>query len=464
MVVLAAGIGKRFRSGLPKVLHTAAGLPLVHHVLRTVELLDGVERTLVVVGRGREQVVESVAGRFPSAVFVDQPEQRGTGDAVRHCEEALAGFAGQVLVLPGDSPLIRPETLEELVRHHRKSGADVTLLTAVAADPTGYGRVVRDGASFRVVEEADAGPDVRGIREVSTGTWCFEKEPLFRALAGITPDNAQGEYYLPDAAWLVDSGGGRIDTVMAADGGETQGVNDRAQLAEAARLLRTRILDRLMASGVTVEDPATTYVDEGVEVGPDTVLRPMTFLSGRTRVGSGCVLGPAAELIDTVVHDGARVAYSVVRGSQLGPGSTVGPYAHLRPGTVLGPRAKAGEFVGMKSAVVGEGSKVPHLSYVGDAEIGAGVNVGAGTITANYDGESGRKSRTVIEDGVMIGSDTMLVAPVRVGREAMTGAGSVVTRDVEAGDVVVGAPARPLRKRRPRPRDNGGEEASRGGD
>ncbi|HEU5002898.1 MAG TPA: bifunctional UDP-N-acetylglucosamine diphosphorylase/glucosamine-1-phosphate N-acetyltransferase GlmU [Actinomycetota bacterium] len=451
-IVLAAGLGKRFRSAAtPKVLHPAAGEPLVGHVLRAVAGLPGLERLIVVVGHGKEAVMAAVQARQPGAVFVEQPVPRGTGDAVNVCREALEGFDGPVLVVSGDSPLITSETLAAQLAEHERAGAAVTALTAVLDDPTGYGRIVHEaGGALRIVEEADASPAEKEITEVSMCFWCFERAPLFEALAQVTADNAQGEYYLPDAVPLLAKAGGRVATFRAPDPSEVLGVNDRRQLAEATRHLRERKIDALMGAGVTVEDPAVTYVDALVTVGPDTVLKPLTFLEGATVVGEGCVIGPSARLIDTTVEDGAEVSFAVVRSAVIGPGAQVGPFSSLRPATRLAEKAKAGSFVEVKGSTVGPGSKVPHLSYIGDTEIGSGVNVGAGTITCNYDGEAGVKSRTVIGDGVLIGSDTMLVAPVTVGDRAMTGAGSVVTRDVEADTVVVGAPARPVRKRRPR--------------
>jgi bifunctional UDP-N-acetylglucosamine pyrophosphorylase/glucosamine-1-phosphate N-acetyltransferase len=452
-IILAAGFGKRFRSAsTPKVLHEAAGEPLIGHALRAVAGLDGLDRVIVVVGHGKEPVVAAVQARYPAATFAEQGLPRGTGDAVAACEEALAGFDGEVLVVSGDSPLITTGTLAELVTTHRRAGAAVTALTAVLDDPTGYGRILREAdGSIRIVEQADTSPAEAEVREVSMCFWCFEPAALFEALAKVTNDNAQGEYYLPDVVPIVAGAGGRIATVMATDPTEVLGVNDRKQLAEASRHLRARKLDELMAAGVTIEDPAVTYIDVDVAIGPDTVVRPLTFLEGSTTIGAGCLIGPSVRLVDTEVEDGAEVSFAVVKSARIGPEAQVGPFSSLRPATQLRARSKAGSFVEMKGSTVGEGSKVPHLSYIGDAEIGAGVNVGAGSITCNYDGEAGVKSKTVIGDGVLIGSDTMLVAPVTVGSGAITGAGTVVTKDVEAETVVVGAPARPIRKRRPRP-------------
>jgi bifunctional UDP-N-acetylglucosamine pyrophosphorylase/glucosamine-1-phosphate N-acetyltransferase len=458
VVVLAAGFGKRFRSAsTPKVLHPAAGEPLIGHVLRAAAGLEGLDRLVVVVGHGRDRVVEVVRARRPDAAFAEQAVPRGTGDAVAAAGEALRDFGGQVLVLSGDSPLITSRTLAALVGKHRNSGATVTLLTALMEDPTGYGRVIRssDGVQggIRIVEEADASPEEAAVQEVSTGFWCFEREALFDALAKVTTDNAQGEYYLPDVVPLLAADGARVETLLG-DRSEILGVNDRKQLAEAARILRARKLDELMAAGVTIEDPAVTYVDTGVEVGPDTLIRPLTFLEGSTRIGSDCTVGPSARLVDSDIADGAEVSFAVLKSVEVGPGAQVGPFSSLRAGTRLGARAKAGSFVEMKSTTVGEGSKVPHLSYIGDAEIGDGVNIGAGSITCNYDGEAGIKSKTRIGNGVLLGSDTMLVAPVVVHDDAITGAGSVVTKDVEPATVVVGAPARPIRKRKARAGDH----------
>lgn len=447
-VILAAGAGKRFRSDLPKVLHPAAGRPLLQHVMSAVSALDGLSKLLVVVGHGAEQVVAEVSGRWPQAEFVEQTELLGTGDAVRRCRDHLAGFNGMVMVLAGDAPLITTPTLQALAERHRQSGEAVTLLTAKLDDPTGYGRVTRDeqGRCTGVVEDADAGEEERAIQEVSSGIWCFEPDGLMQALELIDNDNSQGEYYLPQAARVM-VGKGRLATEPAADPSEIQGVNDRLQLAAAARVLWDRKLRRLALDGVTVEDPSNTYVDVGVEVGPQSTLRPMTMLEGDTKVGSGCRIGPSAVLVDTQVDDGAEILFCVARGVHVGPGVTVGPFTSLRPGTYLASGSKAGSFVEIKGSTVGEGSKVPHLSYVGDAEIGRGVNLGAGTITANYDTESKVKSKTVVSDGAFTGSDTTLVAPVTVGRNAGTGAGSVVTKDVEEDQIVAGIPAKPFRKR-----------------
>jgi bifunctional UDP-N-acetylglucosamine pyrophosphorylase/glucosamine-1-phosphate N-acetyltransferase len=456
-VVLAAGLGKRLGSALPKVLHLANGKPLIHHVLQAVLQVEQIGPIVIVVGTGKDQVVGYVREHFPEGmIFVGQPEQLGTGDAVRQTEHALSDHDGTVLVLPGDGPLVTPATIRTLLEAHEKSEAHVTILTARVDDPSGYGRVVRghEDEFLKVIEEADAGPGEQAIDEVSSGIFCFESRPLFEALREITNDNAQREYYLPDAAFVIGARGGIINAVMGNDSSELRGVNDRIQLAEAQRELRLRKIEKLQTAGVTVEDPLNTYIDEEVEVGPDTTIKPATFLRGSTRIGSGCTIGPSAELADTTVEDGAQVLFTVAREASIGPRCTVGPFAYLRPGARLEAGSKVGTFVEVKASTIGEGSKVPHLSYVGDAEIGKGVNIGAGTVTVNYDGEEEIKSKTVIEDEALIGSDTMLVAPVRVSERGITGAGSVVTRDVGPEEVVKGAPARPFRKRKRKRRDN----------
>jgi bifunctional UDP-N-acetylglucosamine pyrophosphorylase / glucosamine-1-phosphate N-acetyltransferase len=450
VVVLAAGAGKRFRSHVPKVLHRAAGLPLVHHVLDAACSLDRVERVLLVVGNGAEQVSAYAGKHFPQTAFVHQTELLGTGDAVARCREALEGFTGTVLVLSGDSPLVTGDTLRRLAEAHRRSGSAATVLTAEVPEPTGYGRILRDAAGevFDVVEERDASEEQRKVTEISSGIWCFKPAPLFDALSRIDNDNAQGEYYLPQAALVIARDGGGLGSVSTSDPAEIEGVNDRLQLAAAAKVLWRRKVAELAASGVTVEDPETTYVDVSASVQPHAVLRPLTFLEGNTRVGEGCLIGPSTRLVDSVVESGAEVTFAVVKESFIGPGASVGPFASLRPGTRMETGSKIGTFVETKKSTIGEGSKVPHLSYIGDADIGRGVNLAAGTITANYDTESKVKSRTVVEDGAFTGSDTTLIAPIRVGRNAGTGAGSVVTKDVEDGQIVAGVPARPFRKRK----------------
>jgi bifunctional UDP-N-acetylglucosamine pyrophosphorylase / glucosamine-1-phosphate N-acetyltransferase len=434
VVVLAAGEGKRFRSTMPKPLHPLAGRPLLWHVLAAAAPLKA-GQTVVVVGNGADQVTQAVDGFDLGPVrFAAQASQRGTGDALAAAVPLLAGD-GDVLVLFGDTPLVTPGLLEGLVGTHRATRADATLLTCEMTDPTGLGRVLRDagGAVTGIVEERDATPDQRRIREVSAGMYVFRRSVL-DGLAELRPDNDQGEYYLPDLVPQVLAGGGRVVTAEGPEE-EVAGVNDRVELAAAGALLRRRLLERLMLAGVTVEDPATTYVDVDVEVGQDTVLAPMTFLEAGTRVGARCRLGPNVRLHACTVGDDASVAQAVAVSSTIGPRAAVGPFASLRPGSELAEAAKAGTFVEVKNSTVGPGSKVPHLSYVGDADIGAGANVGAGTVFVNYDGVD--KHRTVVGDGAFIGSDTMLVAPVTVGQGAQTAAGSTITKDVPADALAI---------------------------
>jgi bifunctional UDP-N-acetylglucosamine pyrophosphorylase / glucosamine-1-phosphate N-acetyltransferase len=429
VVVLAAGEGKRFRSALPKPLHPLAGRPLLWHVLAATAPLKS-DRTVVVVGVGAEEVT-AAAERFDVGPleFAVQPEPRGTGDALATALPLLQRRPGsQVLVLYGDTPLVTTALLERLLERHRSAQAAVTLLTCRPQDPSGYGRVLRDagGAVAGVVEQRDATPEQRVIDEINAGFYVFERRVLDR-LAELGRDNDQGERYLPDLVPLVRRDGGEVVAVPGPEE-ETGGVNDRAELAAAAAVLRRRLLERLMAAGVTVVDPATTFVDVDVEVGADTVLQPLTFLEAGTRVGARCELGPNVRLVGCTVDDGASVTQSLAVKAHVGAGALVGPFAYLRPGADLAPKSKVGTFVEVKQSRVGEGSKVPHLTYVGDADIGAGVNVGAGTVFVNYDGID--KHRTTVGDGAFIGSDTMLVAPLTVGDGAQTAAGSTITRDV----------------------------------
>jgi bifunctional UDP-N-acetylglucosamine pyrophosphorylase/glucosamine-1-phosphate N-acetyltransferase len=427
VVVLAAGEGKRFRSALPKPLHPLAGRPLLWHVLAAAAPLKA-DRTVVVVGVGAEEVT-AAAERFDVGPleFVVQPQPRGTGDALAAALPLLPS-GGQALVLYGDVPLVTTALLERLLERHRSAAAAATILTCQLDDPDGYGRVLRNAAGVvtGVVEQRDATPDQLAVREVNAGFYVFERRVL-DGLADLDGDNDQGEHYLPDLLPLVRRGGGLV-TAAAGPEEEIRGVNDRVELAAAAAVLRRRLLERLMGAGVTVVDPATTFVDVDVAVGADTVLAPLTFLEAGTRVGARCSIGPNARLVGCTVDDEASVTQTVAVQAHIGPGAVVGPFAYLRPGADLGPRSKVGTFVEVKRSQVGPGSKVPHLTYVGDADIGAGVNVGAGTVFVNYDGNE--KHHTSVGDGAFIGSDTMLVAPLTVGDGAQTAAGSTITKDV----------------------------------
>jgi bifunctional UDP-N-acetylglucosamine pyrophosphorylase/glucosamine-1-phosphate N-acetyltransferase len=444
-VVLAAGEGTRMKSSVPKVLHPLCGRPMLLHVIGALEQLS-VERIVVVVGHGAEEVIKTLHGETDVPLeFVEQRVQRGTGDAV---SVALTVFPDELdgeddlVVVPGDTPLLRAETMAALVREHEGAGAAATILTARLPDATGYGRIVRgkDGGVESIVDHWDATDAERDIDEVNTSIYCFRRNLIAPALRRLSPENAQGEYYLTDAIAVLRQAGHRVVAMTAPETAEALGVNDRLQLAEAEAALRERINAAWMRAGVTMTDPSRTYVDASVALGADVSLLPGVVLEGRTTVGPGSVIGPDTRLVDTTVGEGATVTFSVAREAEIGAGVTVGPYTHLRPGTRLAKDSKAGSFVEIKASEVEEGAKVPHLAYVGDATVGAGANLGAGTITANYDGRA--KHRTIIGARAHIGSNTVLVAPVEVGEGAYTGAGSVVTHDVPAGALAKGVPAR----------------------
>jgi bifunctional UDP-N-acetylglucosamine pyrophosphorylase/glucosamine-1-phosphate N-acetyltransferase len=436
VVVLAAGQGTRMRSSTPKVLHTLGGRSLLGHVLAAVEPL-GAGATVVVVGSGRDQVEQHLAQVAPAALPVLQEEQLGSGHAAAVALAAVPEVEGAVLVVNGDSPLLTSRTLAALVETHDASGSVFTVLTAEVDDPTGLGRIVRDerGAPQAIVEERDATDEQRSIREVNAGVYVADAATLRRVLAGLGTSNAQGEQYLTDALAPLVAGGAPTAAVRAEDPDDVLGCNDRRELAERRRTLNDRVLDDLMRSGVTVVDPRTTWVDVTCSVGADAVLEPGTQLRGTTSVAGGAVVGPDSTLVDCTVEAGAGVVRSHCLGAVIGPEATVGPFSYLRPGTRLERGAKVGAFVETKNVQIGEGSKVPHLSYVGDASIGRGANIGAATVFVNYDGVA--KHHTTIGDQVRIGSDTMLVAPVTVGDGAYTAAGSVITSDVPPGAMAV---------------------------
>jgi bifunctional UDP-N-acetylglucosamine pyrophosphorylase / glucosamine-1-phosphate N-acetyltransferase len=444
-VVLAAGEGTRMKSSVPKVLHPLCGRPMLLHVIGALEQLP-LTRIVVVVGHGAESVIKTLHEETDVPLeFVDQRVQRGTGDAV---SVALTVFPDDldgeddIVVVPGDTPLLRAETVAALAREHDETAAAATVLTAVLPDPAGYGRIVRgkDGRVESIVDHWDATPEERAIDEVNTSIYCFRRGLLAPALRRLSPENTQGEYYLTDAIAVLRAAGHKVVAMTAPEVAEAMGVNDRLQLAEAEAALRARINARWMREGVAMVDPLRTYIDATVTLGAEVQLLPGVMLEGRTTVAAGAVIGPDTRLIDTVVGEGATITYAVAREADIGDGVTVGPFTHLRPGTRLAMDSKAGSFVEIKASEVGEGAKVPHLAYVGDAEIGAGANLGAGTITANYDGRG--KHRTKVGPDAHIGSNTVLVAPVEVGEGAYTGAGAVVTEDVPAGALAKGVPAR----------------------
>lgn len=427
------------RSRTPKPLHPLAGRSMLAHLLVTARGLDP-DRVAVVVGHGRDQVVPHLAEADPGALPVVQADQRGTGHATRLALDALADMGpveGSVLVLPADAPLLTQETLACVVDRQTETGAAVVLLTAEMSDPTGYGRVLRaaDGTVGAVVEHKDATEEQRRVTECATAVYAFESAFLVAALHRLGTDNAKGEEYLTDTIAIAQRQGRGVDAVVAADYRETLGVNDRVQLATAGRVLNDRLLDRCMRAGVTVVDPASTWLDVDVTYEPDATLLPDTQLHGRTHIAGDARIGPGCTLRDTTVGAGAVVVNTYADSAEIGPEAKVGPWTYLRPGTRLERGAKAGAYVEMKNAHVGDGSKVPHLSYVGDAEIGSGANIGAATIFVNYDGVE--KHVTHVGDHAKIGSDTMLVAPVTVGDGAYTAAGSVITGDVPPGAMAV---------------------------
>ncbi|MBO1902971.1 bifunctional UDP-N-acetylglucosamine diphosphorylase/glucosamine-1-phosphate N-acetyltransferase GlmU [Leucobacter weissii] len=437
VVILAAGQGTRMRSRTPKVLHRIGGRSLIAHVLDTAAGLKP-DTVIAVVRHEREAVAQAIAEHAPGTVIVDQDEVPGTGRAVEQAIAALPDdFEGSVVVLSGDVPLIDASTLERLVTGHVEGRRGMTLLSAVFETPTGLGRILRDGdgAMRGIVEEKDADEAQRRITEVNGGIYVFARRELQRALAEIGTENAQGEKYLTDTAQRILAGGGIVEAVTTEDSWLVAGVNDRAQLADAGRELNRRIVLAHQRAGVTVQDPATTWIDADVSIEADAEILPGTHLQGATSIAAGAVVGPDTTLVDCEVGEGARIRRSEATLAVFAPRAEVGPFAYIRPGTELGEGGKLGAFVEAKNAKIGDGSKVPHLSYVGDTDIGVDSNIGAGTIVANYDGV--QKHRTAVGDAVRVGSKNVLVAPVTIGDGAYTAAGAVVRKDVPAGALAV---------------------------
>lgn len=437
IIVLAAGQGTRMKSAVPKLLHPLAGAPIVAHVLATARALDAVH-IVAVVRHERDLVATVVERELPGTIIVDQDEIPGTGRAVEQAIAALpADFEGEVLVLNGDVPLLNADTLAAFLEQHRADAAEASVLSAVYDDPSGYGRVVRDAAGLfdRIVEQKDASAEERAIAEINAGIYAFGAAALRDQLANLTTDNAQGEKYLTDVIGLLRAAGSEVEAVPVSEPWLVAGINDRAQLSETAARLNALIVRGWQLNGVTIEDPATTWIDLAVRIEPDVTIRPGTQLKGATLIATGAIVGPDTTLIDCEIGENAEVKRTDATLAVIAAGATVGPFSFLRPGTVLGADGKIGAFVETKNANIGEGSKVPHLSYIGDTTVGVNSNVGAGSITANYDGVN--KHRTEIGSHVRTGSHGVFVAPVRIGDGVYTGAGTVVRKDVPAGALAV---------------------------
>ncbi|WP_026693221.1 bifunctional UDP-N-acetylglucosamine diphosphorylase/glucosamine-1-phosphate N-acetyltransferase GlmU [Peribacillus kribbensis] len=425
-VILAAGQGTRMKSKLYKVLHPVCGKPMVEHVLDEISKLE-IKETVTIIGHGAELVKSHLGERTGYAL---QAEQLGTAHAVMQAEELLAGKEGTTLVICGDTPLIKSETMDLLIKQHEENHAKATILTAYTDSPAGYGRIIRNEEGFveKIVEHKDASEEERLVKEINTGTYCFDNKALFEALKNVSNENVQGEYYLPDVIEILKKNGEIVTAYQTDDFSETLGVNDRVALAQAEASMKVRINEAHMRNGVTIIDPANTYISPDVVIGQDTILYPGTILSGKTEIGSDCTIGPNTEMKDCSVGNNTVIRQSVAHDSSIGSDVNIGPFAHIRPLSTIHDEVKIGNFVEIKKADFGKGSKASHLSYIGDAEVGSDVNIGCGSITVNYDGKN--KFLTKIEDGVFVGCNSNLVAPVTVGKGAYIAAGSTITENV----------------------------------
>jgi bifunctional UDP-N-acetylglucosamine pyrophosphorylase / glucosamine-1-phosphate N-acetyltransferase len=440
-IILAAGQGTRMKSKLYKVLHPVCGKPMVQHVIDHVKSLN-IKEIVTVVGHGAEKVKSQLGD---DSLYALQAEQLGTAHAVLQSEGMLADKEGVTIVVCGDTPLIKAETMEALFKHHEETNAKATILTARAEDPTGYGRIVRNADGFveKIVEHKDATEQERSINEINTGTYCFDNKLLFEAIHSVSNDNVQGEYYLPDVIEILKNQGKIVSAYVTEHFAETLGVNDRVALAEAERTMKKRINEFHMRNGVSIIDPDNTYIGPDVTIGQDSVIYPGTTLSGKTAIGSECLIGPNSEISDCEIGNNTVIRQSAAYSSKIGSEVNIGPFAHIRPDSDIHDEVKIGNFVEIKKAVFGQGSKASHLSYIGDAEVGADVNIGCGAITVNYDGKN--KFLTKIEDGVFIGCNSNLVAPVTIGKGAYVAAGSTITEDVP-GEALALARARQVNK------------------
>ncbi|OES44059.1 bifunctional UDP-N-acetylglucosamine diphosphorylase/glucosamine-1-phosphate N-acetyltransferase GlmU [Domibacillus iocasae] len=440
-VILAAGQGTRMKSKLYKVLHPVCGKPMVEHVIDQISGLH-TEQIVTIVGHGADKVKAQLGSRSAYAL---QAEQLGTAHAVIQAQSILEGKEGCTLIVCGDTPLIQTSTMEALVKHHEDTNAKATILTAYAERPDGYGRIIRgaDNSVSRIVEHKDASPEERAVKEINTGTYCFDNKALFDALKKVSNDNVQGEYYLPDVIEILKAAGETVSAYQTESFDETLGVNDRVALSEAERLMRARINEQHMRAGVTIIDPQNTYIGPDVVIGSDTVVHPGTVLSGSTTIGEDCIIGPNSEINECEIGNRTFIRQSAAFDSQIGSDVNIGPFAHIRPQSNLADEVKIGNFVEVKKASFGKGSKASHLSYIGDAQVGSDVNIGCGTITVNYDGKN--KFLTTIEDGAFIGCNSNLVAPVTVKKGAYVAAGSTITDEVPEESMAI-ARARQVNK------------------
>jgi len=436
IIILGAGKGKRMKSEIPKVLHKICGQPIIYHILKQVKELQ-CKNIFMVVGHSKELVTEYLGIEFPDVVCVDQDEQIGTAHAVMMTEKHFGDMGKNILVLSGDTPLITSKTLASLIALREEKSLSAAVLTSIAPDPYGYGRIVKDkqGKVVKIVEEKDASAEEKKIDEVNSSIYCFEKSALIDNISKIGKANSQGEHYLTDIIGMLTGKGAGVETFVIGDHSQAGGINDRAQLAAAEDMLRYRINKKHMENGVTIRNPSSVFIEDSVVIEPDAIIEPSCFLRGDTVIGKGAVIGPFSQICGSKIGEGTIVNSSVILDADIGPENTIGPYSYIRPNTRTGKRVKIGAFCEVKKSSIDEGSKVPHLSYVGDTEIGRGVNIGASSVTVNYNGFS--KYKTVIEDDVFIGSDTMLVAPVRIGKGAIVAAGSVITSDVQADALAI---------------------------
>lgn len=432
-IILAAGQGTRMKSKLYKVLHQVCGKPMVEHVIDHVSGLD-IKKIVTIVGHGAEKVQQLLGDKTEYAL---QKEQLGTAHAVMQAEEILANEQGTTLVICGDTPLITPETMKALLDNHVITNAKASILTAQTDDPTGYGRIIRNenGLVERIVEHKDANQNELTIQEINTGTYCFDNQALFNALKEVNNDNSQGEFYLPDVIEILKNKGEKISAYQTNDFEETLGVNDRVALSQAETIMKARINRFHMKNGVSIIDPANTYISKEAIIGADTVIHPGTIIKGETVIGSECEIGPNTEIEDCKIGDHTEIRHSATFSSEIGQDVKIGPFAHIRPQTVIHDDVKIGNFVEIKKSIFGTGSKASHLSYIGDAEIGTDVNIGCGSITVNYDGK--QKYLTKIEDGVFVGCNSNLVAPVTIGKNSFIAAGSTITDDVPEGSLSI---------------------------